>query len=127
MFFLRHGAGKYPPRLRCKISSEQIFRGRKRQNFLLAATTETRRQMQNVRKMAQVVSEQNQWQGRGHKLSEIMRLLPQHSLADWPSILERLGGKDGFMIEGLYLLFTFDPLHNLHFRVSRLLKSCFIQ
>lgn len=94
---------------------------------LLAATAETRKQVQSLKGIFGTVSKQCQKQGCGQKLGEIIKLLTQHSLAEWLSFFEELSGEDGLVMEGLRSFFTTDLLYCLHGELLRLLKSCLNQ
>jgi len=51
--------------------------------------------------------------------------LNEQSLAPWPSFLEDLKvSSQSFIPSDIYELFTFEPLHNLHLGISKLLKQC---
>lgn len=93
----------------------------------MAATIETKRQIQSLKRVAGMVSERGQKQGRGRKLAEIVRLLSQHFLVEWPPFLEEFSGESGSVMEGSYSLSTFEPLHNLKLGVPKLSRSCLIQ
>lgn len=51
------------------------------------------------------------------------RVQSQQSLAEYPSFLENLGGEDGFSMEDLNSVLSFDSFDNLKSQVSRLLKA----
>ena len=58
-------------------------------------------------------------------MDQCRELLNKHSLAPWPSFLEDLKLSSPSFIPGdIYDLFTFEPLHNLHLGISKLLKQC---
>lgn len=58
-------------------------------------------------------------------VDEIIFLLYQKSLARWPVFWEKICNDDGVVVEDLFLIFMLEPPHNLHFGVTRLLKTCF--
>lgn len=49
-----------------------MVHGRKRPNQLLAATSKTRRKVQSIKEMAEVVGDMGERQGRGQKLAKIV-------------------------------------------------------
>lgn len=90
IFSTRHGAGKHHTCVTCLISLEKIGHGKKRPIRLLAATSETQKQVQSPEEIAGLVSARGRRQRCGQKMDEIVRLLSQPSLAKWPSFLEEL-------------------------------------
>lgn len=60
-----------------------------------------------------MVSEQGQRQERSQKLGEVIKLLWQRSLAEWPSVLEELSGEGGLVMENFYSIFTFQPVRKV--------------
>lgn len=80
--------------------------GRKMPSRLLPATTETRRQVQNLKEIAEVVRKRGQRQGRGQELAQIVRLVSHHLLTERSSLLEELKSKMGPVIKNLYSVFT---------------------
>lgn len=76
--------------------------GRKKRSLILAATTETARQIQSLKEMAGLVCKRSLGQGRGQELAEIMRLMSQHFLADRPPFLEELSDEESPVMEGLH-------------------------
>lgn len=83
---------------------------RKDSNRLLAATAETRRQVQSTKELSGMVSENGQRHRSNQKLDEIMRLSLQHSLAECSSFLEKFRCENGSVIKDFYSLCTFKPL-----------------
>lgn len=75
MSSILHGAGRYHPSVRCMVGFEYMLHGGKRPNRLLVATAETRRQVQSLKEVAEMVSERVQRQVRVQELGEIVRLL----------------------------------------------------
>ena len=54
--------------------------------------------------------------------------LKDYSIAPWRSFLEDIATDfPSFLSDDLYNIFTFEPLHNLHLGISKLLKSCTFQ
>ena len=54
--------------------------------------------------------------------------LKEYSIAPWRSFLEDIADNfPSFLGDDLYNIFTFEPLHNLHLGISKLLKSCTYQ
>lgn len=51
----------------------------------------------------------DQRQEGGQVMGGIVRLLSQHSLAEWPSLLEELSGEDWPVMEDFYSILTFEP------------------
>lgn len=64
---------------------------------------------------------------RRELLEDLGSLLSTQSLAGWPPFLKELCGGDGVVVQELYSIFTFGPLHNFQLRVSRLSKKCLNQ
>lgn len=51
--------------------------------------------------------------------------LKAYSIAPWKSFLEELQSEyPSFISNSFYDIFTFEPLHNLHLGISKLLKNC---
>lgn len=99
------------------------MRGRKRLIQWLAATTETRRQVQSLKKTPGMVSERGQMQRHGQKPAETVTQLSQHSLAEGPSFLREMSGEVGSVLKNLHPIFSFKLLHDLRLGVPRLSKS----
>lgn len=113
--------------MRCTTSFENTLYGRKRYSRLLVASTDTQSQVQSLKEKVGMVSKQGQNQGRGRKLGNMVKLLLQHSWAEWPSFFKELRGDENPLVEGLYSSLTVKPLHNLCSEVSRLLEGCSVQ
>lgn len=124
---IRHGHGRYHPCVRCHITYEDMVRGRGSPSRVLSGTIETRRRVKELKEAAERMSGREERGRRREALNEIGCLLSAKSLAEWPSSLEELCGSGGLVVEDLYSMFTFEPLHNLHLGVSRLLKTCLVQ
>lgn len=69
------------------------------------------------------MSEWCQIQKRDPGLGEIMRCLLQHFLKELRSLLEGLSGKYFLVIKKLHLIYTSEPLQNLHSGVSKPVKN----
>lgn len=68
-----------------------------------------------------------QRQRRDQELTDILKLLSQHSLAKWPLLLGASSDEDVSVMENLYSILMFDQLHKFQLKVPRVLKSCPIQ
>lgn len=123
----RHGAGKYHPCVRCTIRFEDVLQRRKSRNSFLSATTETHKKVESLKEIARMVKENSQKKKRRWALDEVLNLLSEQCLAEWPSFLADMSGETTLVIEELYSVFTSDPLHGLHVRVPKLSKNCLTQ
>lgn len=106
MSAVRHNLSTMRPCHRCFITCLGIKQGCK-------AGPRTLRQTNWIRRMKKE---------SGEKLKD---LLKGFSVAPWKSFLEDVK-KDhpNFLPDSLYEIFTFEPLHNLHLGISKLLKTC---
>lgn len=113
--------------MRCTPFFENKFHGTKKQSCLEAATAETQRRVQSLKRAAEMVNKWGQRQGRGLELGELLTLLMQHTLEKQTSLLQEQSGEDGSVMENLYSIFTFKPLQNHQLQVFRLLKSSVVR
>ena len=87
------------------------------------AFTETESIRQKVETI--VCEAQNSNMSKTSMVESCKELLNSKSLAPWPSFLEDLKTSNPFFIPiDIYELFTYEPLHNLHLGISKLLKQC---
>jgi len=109
MSAVRHNLSTMRPCHRCFITCLGIKQGCK-------AGPRTLRQTNWIRRMKKE---------SGEKLKDQLKVF---SIAPWKSFLEDVK-KDhpNFVSDSLYEIFTFEPLHNLHLGISKLLKSCTFQ
>lgn len=75
-----------------------MLHGRKKQSRLLAATAETRRQLQSLKEIVEMMSERGRKQRRYQELGEILRHLSYHFWVERLSFLEELKIEGGAVI-----------------------------
>ena len=104
----------------CKVSLDDIIslRTAPRRSFI---------ETQSIRDKVKVVVCQVQTRNisKTSTVQSCKELLNRQSLAPWPSFLEDLKHTNpSFIPVDIYELFTYEPLHNLHLGISKLLKQC---
>lgn len=122
-----HGAGRRKPCARCYSTYEDRVTGRKTSSCVAAETTDTRRKLGEKQAEAASLCGRDRSTRRPKIQSEVVALLHEQFPAKWPSFLEDICGGDEIVTEYLYFTSTFEPLHNFHLEVPRLLKLCFVQ
>lgn len=122
---IRHGAGRHHPCVRCIVRFEDMVQGRKSSNRLLSATTDKRRRVENLKETVRI-KKRSQKRRRCWTLKDVSNLSSKKSLAEWPSFSEVMCRETDLMMEDVYLVFTFEPLQDLHLRVFKLLQDCLI-
>lgn len=120
---VRHGVAVRRPCVRCMVTGEDIIAGRRSDIRSMEDTRRVRRIVCSGRDGSDErdrIAREGLVVGEGESGSA---LLKSYSLSKWPSFLEEMmgrGGKSG----DVYSIFTFEPLHNLHLGISKLVKEC---
>lgn len=126
VFAIWNQAGRWEPRVRCHSTYGDRVRDRKCSSRVVAATTVTKRSVEDKQAEAASLGGKGCNKRRAEVQSKRAVLLSKQFLAGWPSLLEEFCGGDGVAAEDLYSFFTFEPLQDLHVRVSRARKLCFV-
>lgn len=63
---------------------------------------------------------------RGEETLEAGQIMFQLSLSSRPSFLERVKDASELFQDDLCPMFSIEPMHNLHLRISKLLKDWFL-
>ena len=124
MSAVRHNLNTRCPCHRCLVPLSDITNLSTGKQRLHTGTNWIRTEINNRMKMQ---DEEGLRKGRGEEVSALdfsENLLKQESLSPLPSFLEFIVQRyPSFLPPSLYEIFTYEPLHNLHLGISKLLKT----
>jgi len=111
---IRHNTNTKYPCIRCLSSLNDIRNNR-------TGKERTVEQMNVILEQVQMLMQNGKSNGKTKKQTE--KLLKEWSLSEYNSVLVELYlENEMFILPGLYTIFTFEMLHNLHLGLSKLLK-----
>ena len=124
MSAVKHGLSCQMPCVRCMIPSDQFSQLTTYPTRDMSQTMSIRRE---VKDLINSLNTMRQGPRRRAVLEAAAEKLDAASLSPVPSFLEELYCVGNIVPNDAYSIFTFEPLHNLHLGISKLLKTCTIQ
>ena len=122
---VQHGLMVKKPCVRC-MSGVMDFRYQTRQNP--RQMIETKRARENLLSLKKEFDAPKTTRSRRLEIPhEMKNALKEISISPWPSFLETIEEQSNLFSVEVYSTFTFEPLHNLHLGISKLLKTCMVQ
>lgn len=66
------------------------------------------------------------WKKQNKLLKEANEILAFNSLEPWEYFLQNMQGVSYLLLEYVYSIYTFEPLHNFYLALSKFVKTCFM-
>lgn len=121
---VKHGTKVRCPCHRCYVPSENLNGVERFPNRSRSDTLERREKYKQCMKEAEVGRRKHHVARTREAVENANIVLGEVSLSEYSSCLEQCALFDTQARENMYSVFAFEPLHNFHLGISKLLKTC---
>lgn len=113
--------------VRCMVTGKDIISGEKAVALSIRGAKMIRSRFQEITRKNTGSVEDVDEVSQEEKEEFGQELLRKNPLSTWPSFLKTFMESDRVQKPCIYSVFTFEPLHNLPFRIPKLLKVCTVR